>query len=147
MAPDFTGINQDGHQVSLADYLTKDYLYLVFNRGLSWPHCRRHMTQLRDDYRELQARGIEVLAVGPDKVDKLAAFWQAQSIPFDGIADPTHKITKQYGQESKLLKLGRMPAQFILDQGGQIRFTHYSDSMKDIVANQEILSLVEKLNR
>jgi peroxiredoxin Q/BCP len=48
-----------------------------------------------------------------------------------------------YGQEVKLLKLGRLPAVMLIDRSGRIRFVHYGHSMADIPSNQEILSLIE----
>ena len=43
----------------------------------------------------------------------------------DGLPDPKHSVLKRYGQEIKLFKLGRMPAQVIVDKQGQARYAHY----------------------
>ena len=51
----------------------------------------------------------------------------------------------QFGQEIKLLKLGRMPAQVIVDKTGLARYVHYSSSMSDIPNNQEVLALIDAL--
>jgi peroxiredoxin Q/BCP len=39
---------------------------------------------------------------------------------------------KLYGQEVKLFKLGRMPAQMLIDKSGILRFVYYGHSMADI---------------
>ena len=41
------------------------------------------------------------------------------------------------------MKLGRMPALFIVDQTGKIGFAHYGKNMADIPANAEILNIIE----
>jgi len=43
------------------------------------------------------------------------------------------------------LKLGRLPAQLVIDKKGLIRFVHYGHSMSDIVENEEILTLLDQL--
>ncbi len=73
-------------------------------------------------------------------------YWQSESLPFLGIPDPSHSVLKLYGQEIKLFKLGRMPAQVLVDKAGVARFVHYGDSMQDIPGNDEILALVDEIN-
>ena len=68
-------------------------------------------------------------------------------LPFVGLPDPKHSVANLYGQEVKLLKLGRMPAQIIIDKQGQIRFAHYGNGMQDIPDNNELLSLLETLQK
>jgi peroxiredoxin Q/BCP len=48
-------------------------------------------------------------------------------------------VLKLYGQEIKLFKFGRMPAQVVVDKEGIARFVHYGKSMSDIPSNDEIL--------
>jgi len=54
---------------------------------------------------------------------------------------------KLYGQEVNLFKLGRMPAQVIVDRMGQARYVHYGHSMSDIPPNEELLALLDELNQ
>jgi peroxiredoxin Q/BCP len=51
------------------------------------------------------------------------------------------------GQEVNLFKLGRMPGQIIVDKAGFVRYIHYGHDMTDIPANEDILSLLENLNK
>ncbi len=53
-------------------------------------------------------------------------------------------IADLFGQEVKLLKFGRMPALMVIDQAGQIIYTHYGASMQDIPKNEEILDVIQK---
>jgi peroxiredoxin Q/BCP len=67
-------------------------------------------------------------------------------MPFPGLPDPEHTVAKLYGQQVKLLKLGRLPAQLVIDKEGLIRFVHHGKSMADIVENDTIITLLDKLN-
>ncbi len=102
------------------------------------------MAQLRHDYSQFAERETEVVVVGPENANGFAAYWQKESLPFIGLPDPKASVLKLYGQEVNLFKLGRMPAQVLIDKTGTARFAHYGHSMSDIPSNQEILSLVDE---
>jgi peroxiredoxin Q/BCP len=55
-------------------------------------------------------------------------------------------VLKLFGQEVSLFKLGRMPAQVIIDRSGVVRSIHYGKSMSDIPANEELFALLASLN-
>jgi len=105
------------------------------------------MAQLRRDYQEFVKRGAEVIAIGPEKPQAFANWWREHEMPFPGLADPEHTVSKLYGQEVRIFKLGRMPAQLIIDRKSMIRYKHYGASMKDIAENGELLSRLDELNR
>ena len=63
------------------------------------------------------------------------------------MADIKSKIADRFCQEVNILKFGRMPAMFIIDLQGIIRFSHYGNSMSDIPPNTEILELLDELNK
>jgi peroxiredoxin Q/BCP len=73
--------------------------------------------------------------------------WDKERLPFVGLADPEHSVADRYGQEVKLLRMGRMPALIVVGKDGVIHYHHYGDSMRDIPPNSEILALLENLNR
>jgi peroxiredoxin Q/BCP len=104
------------------------------------------MAQLRQDYPQFVARDIEVVVVGPEDARAFAEYWQKESLPFIGLPDPTHSVLKLYGQEVNLFKLGRMPAQVLIDKAGVARFVHYGHSMGDIPKSEEILALGDEMN-
>ena len=104
------------------------------------------MAQLRRDYAQFVDRDAEVVVVGPEDASAFKKYWQEHSLPFVGIPDPKHSVLKLYGQEIKLFKLGRMPAQVLIDKAGIARFCHYGHDMSDIPENQEVLALVDEIN-
>jgi peroxiredoxin Q/BCP len=105
------------------------------------------MAQLRQDYDQFVSRDVAVVVVGPEDAKGFAAYWQKESLPFTGLPDPKASVLKLYGQEVNLFKLGRMPAQVLIDKQGVARFVHYGHSMSDIPSNQEILTLVDEINK
>jgi peroxiredoxin Q/BCP len=105
------------------------------------------MAQLRQDYDQFEAREAEIIVLGPEKADAFARYWKEKDLPFVGLPNPKSTILKLYGQEVKLFKLGRMPAQLIVDRGGTVRYVHYGHSMSDIPPNEELLALLDQLNQ
>jgi len=105
------------------------------------------MAQLRKDYQEFVQRGAKVVVVGPENADAFAAYFSKNDLPFIGLPDPKSSVLKLYGQEVNLFKLGRMPAQVIMDKAGIARFVHYGHSMSDIPENAEVLALLDQLNK
>jgi peroxiredoxin Q/BCP len=104
------------------------------------------MAQLRRDHSEFEARDVAVVVVGPEDARAFARYWAKESLPFVGLPDPSHSVLKLYGQQVNLFKLGRMPAQVLIDKAGVARFVHYGHSMSDIPENEEILGLADELN-
>lgn len=105
------------------------------------------MAQLRQDYQEFQRHDAEIVVVGPENAAAFASYWEKEQLPFVGLPDPDHSVANRYGQEVKLLKLGRMPALMVIDKQGVVRYQHYGDSMQDIVPNAEVLALLDELQR
>ncbi len=104
------------------------------------------MAQLRQDYAQFVARDTEVVVVGPEAAAAFSSYWQKEQLPFVGLPDAKSSVLKLYGQEVNLFKLGRMPAQVLVDRQGMARYAHYGHSMSDIPANAEILALIDGLN-
>ena len=103
------------------------------------------MAQLRQDYGEFTSRDAEVVVVGPDDRAAFKNYWQREDLPFVGLADPAHAVAGRYGQEVKLLRLGRMPAPMVIDKAGRVRHKHYGGAMSDIPPNREILAILDRL--
>jgi peroxiredoxin len=104
------------------------------------------MAQLRQDYQKFMERDAAVVVVGPEGSQAFEGYWQREDLPFVGLPDSKHAVLKLYGQEVNLFKMGRMPAQVVIDKGGKARYVHYGHSMSDIPPNDEILALLDGLN-
>ena len=101
------------------------------------------MAQLRHDYEQFVSLDTEILVAGPEKAEAFREYWVKENLPFIGLPDPEHRVLKLYGQEVKLFKLGRLPAQMLIDKSKKVRFVHYGHSMADIPPNEEILNLIK----
>ena len=105
------------------------------------------MAQLRRDYDQFIERDTAVLVLGPKSANRFDANFGKHKLPFTGLPDPKYRVLKQYGQEIKLFKLGRMPAQVLVDKQGIARYVHYGSAMSDIPTTKEILALIDELNQ
>ena len=104
------------------------------------------MAQLRQDIEQFIERDTAILVVGPETAQKFAKYFAENDLPFIGLPDPNHTVLKQYGQEIKLFKFGRMPAQVLVDKQGIARFVHYGKSMSDIPATDEMVAMLDEIN-
>jgi peroxiredoxin len=105
------------------------------------------MAQLRQDYQQFVERDTEVIVVGPEGASAFRKYWADNNLPFIGLPNPSFSVLKQFGQEVSLFKLGRMPAQVIVDRQGIARYAHYGHAMMDIPENQELLGLIDEINQ
>jgi peroxiredoxin len=103
------------------------------------------MAQLRQDHGEFEKRGVRVVVVGPEGPEAFRRYWEKEGLPFTGLPDPDHRVLKLFGQEIRIFKLGRMPAQVLVDREGVARFVHYGHDMTDIPPDAEVLGLVDGL--
>lgn len=104
------------------------------------------MAQLRLDFAKFEQVNTTILVVGPENEKAFAKFWQKNDLPFIGLPDPKHSVLKKYGQQIKIFKWGRMPAQAIIDKKGVVRYIHYGHSMSDIPKNDELLEILKDIN-
>jgi peroxiredoxin len=105
------------------------------------------MAQLRQDFPEFEKREVVVLVVGPENAQAFTRYFREHDLPFIGLPDPTHVVLKLYGQQIKLFKFGRMPAQVLVDRAGIVRFICYGQDMTDIPTTAEMLTLIDSLEQ
>jgi peroxiredoxin Q/BCP len=103
------------------------------------------MAQLRQDYQTIVEQNAVIIVVGPENAEAFKNYWQKESLPFIGLPDPAHTVLKTYGQQVNIFKLGRMPAQVIIDPQGMVRYVHYGHSMSDIPSTQEMLECLTEI--
>lgn len=103
------------------------------------------MAQLRQENDEFVKRETVVVVVGPDDAKAFTEYFTEKSLPFIGLPDPKHEVLRLYGQQVKIFKFGRMPAQVLIDKAGVARFVHYGHSMQDIPPTDEMLALIDNL--
>lgn len=100
---------------------------------------------MKRDFQEFQSRNATIVVVAPHGTDEVAKYWRREELPMIGVPDEDGKLADRYGQEWKLLKLGRMPALFVVDRTGALAFAQYGKSMADIPENAEMLKVLDGL--
>ena len=124
-APAFSGIDQDGKKISLAD-LKGQKLVLYFYPEDDTPTCTVQACNLRDNYSALIKAGFTVIGVSPNNEHDHQKFREKFSLPFSLLADPKHKIIEQYGVWGKKNLYGREymglhRTTFVIDEKGIIK--------------------------
>jgi peroxiredoxin Q/BCP len=94
--PNFTVNDQDGNLISLSDYKGKK-LVVFFYPAASTPGCTAEACNLRDNYKELQAQGYEILGVSKDTEKKQSNFRNKYEFPFPLLADTEKEVIQAFG--------------------------------------------------
>jgi peroxiredoxin len=100
---------------------------------------------MKKDIKQFTDRKAQIVVIAPHGTDKTKSYWGKENLPYIGVPDPDGTLGRLYGQEWNLIKLGRMPALFIIDQKGSIAFAQYAKNMADIPENSELFQILEKL--
>jgi peroxiredoxin Q/BCP len=98
---------------------------------------------MKRDFKEFTSRSATIVVIAPHDMEKVAEYWKKEELPMIGIPDEDGKLAKLYGQEWNMLKLGRMPALFVIDRKGALAFAQYGKSMSDIPKNSEMLKVLD----
>src|SRR4051812_38774659 len=96
VAPNFTGKDQDGKDVSLDQFKGKKVVLYFYPKD-DTPGCTAEACNLRDNYDELTKQGFTVLGVSTDDQQSHQDFKGKYNLPFTLIADVDKSITKKYG--------------------------------------------------
>ncbi len=123
-APDFTGKNQDGKDISLTDFLGKKVILYFYPKD-NTPGCTAESCNLNDHYTELTDKGFEIIGVSPDTEASHQKFINKYGFKFNLIADTEHQILelynawglkKMYGKEY----MGVLRTTYIINEEGNI---------------------------
>lgn len=121
-APAFTAIDQDGQRIKLTDYKGKK-IALYFYPKDNTSTCTVQACNLRDGFKALLKKGIEVIGVSPDDEKSHLAFIAKHKLPFRIIADAEKKLVEQFGvwgEKSLYGKkyMGVFRTTFLIDEKG-----------------------------
>lgn len=100
---------------------------------------------MRDDHEKYLSRGARIVAVARHGSEDVKRYWSENRLPFMGVPDPDGRLGDLYRQQWKLLKLGLMPALFVVDRNRKIACACYSVSMSDIPSNETVLGVIDRL--
>ena len=112
--PGFVSKDQDGHTINLSDYTGKKLIVFFYPKA-STPGCTAEACNLRDNYKELQSQGFELLGVSADSEKRQTNFRNKYKFPFPLLADEDHTV-KFMGREYD----GIHRKTFVIDEEGVV---------------------------
>jgi thioredoxin-dependent peroxiredoxin len=144
-APEFTLPDQDGNDVSLADFKGQTVV-LYFYPKADTPGCTTQACGLRDSISDFNDADVTVLGVSPDPVKRVKKFHEGQGLNFTLLADEDHAVCDTYGVWVEKTNYGKtywgaQRSTFIIDGDGTVAHVIEKASPKSHAA--DVLALLE----
>ena len=95
-APAFESFDQHGGAFSSTTLIGKKFVLYFYPKDLT-PGCTAQACNLRDNYAELQAQGIEIIGVSMDDANLHTRFISKYELPFTLLADTDRKVIETFG--------------------------------------------------
>jgi peroxiredoxin len=126
-APDFTLKNQDGQEVSLADFAGEKAVLLVFFPFAFSGICTGELCSVRDDLSSFQNDDVQVVGVSCDTTWSLKVWAQQEGYEFPLLSDfwPHGAVSESYGVFSADLGFA-FRGTFLIDSDGVVRFAEHN---------------------
>lgn len=140
-APQIVAKDHDGKDVNFSEVYAKGPTLVYFYPKAETPGCTKQGCSLRDQWSELQAKGVQVLGVSGDKSEAQKAFRDKHSFPFPLIADTDGKVAAAFGVPA--MKPGIFKRMSFLIQDKKVAWTmtdktstetHAADVLKAVTA-------------
>ncbi len=163
--PDVHATDLDGKDVSLSSLVAKGPVLLVFYRGGWCPFCNSEIHSLTTVYPEFQKRGVTPVAISVDAPDAEAKLKATYQIPFPVLSDVDAKIIEAFHVVKKVTdeEYARMkgngvdiektsgkthheiaiPAFFLLDRGGVVRWAHSDPEFRVRPSTAQLLAAID----
>jgi peroxiredoxin len=165
--PDFVLPDAQGTLVFSDDLLARGPLVVVFFRGDWCPFCTMTLAALNDVIADITAAGASLVALTPDTGDYATAAWSKLGLQFPVLSDVDSATALEFGtnyrvpdalravQEANGLDLAvrhgdgswflPMPATFIADRSGILRFSYASGDITDRLEPELIVAMVRDI--
>ena len=151
----------DGTQTSTKTLFSEQKSVLVFYRGGWCPYCNKHLAALKTVENELIDLGYRILAVSPDRPEKLQTSTAKHDLKYVLLSDSKMELTQSLGlafqlsdgEVAKLKGYGMdleessgenhhllpVPAIFIVNEQGQILYRYFNPDYKTRLDNKDLL--------
>lgn len=148
-APDFElpDVTND-RTVKLSDYRDKQPVVLAFTRIFTekqyCPLCYPHIEELNDNCERLTQKGAEVLMITSTDLQQSQQVVKDLNLKMPLLSNPDCNVFQAYevGQA-----LGApLPAQFVLDQQGRLRFKHLFSFLSSNASVEKLSDALERLS-
>jgi peroxiredoxin len=160
--PDVSLRTADGQVLALQAAAKEQPLVVIFYRGGWCPFCNRHLGQLQEAQPQLKELGYRILAISPDRPEKLAESTTKGGLSYTLLSDSSMAAAQAFGLafevDAPMLKkldsynidiegasgethhLLPIPAVFIVGQDGVIDFSYANPDYKTRLAPEVLLS-------
>lgn len=98
-APDFTLKDGDGRDWKLAEHLAKTVV-LMFYPADNSPVCTKQLCSVRDNWREFQGTGAEIVGISTDSAASHKDFAEKNNFSFTLLSDEAGEVVAKYGFKS-----------------------------------------------
>lgn len=146
IAPEFTGTDENGQKISLADFKGKKIVLFFYPKDMTL-NCTIEACNLRDHHYDLISKGIQVIGISADSEQKHEQFKTKYNLPYPLIADVERKIINAYGVWGSKHFLG-IPFKgiqritYVIDENGFIEAI--IDKVKSQSHTEQILEVIKK---
>ena len=123
-APFFSGPNEKGDDVSLADFKGSKLVLYFYPKDMT-PGCTTQSWNLSDNYSLLIKNNYKVLGVSADSIVRHQKFIDKYQLPFSLLSDEDHTVLNAYGVWGPKKFMGKTydgirRTTFIIDENGII---------------------------
>ncbi len=143
--PDFNGMDSDGRNTGLKDYMGKIIVLYFYPRALT-PGCTREAIRFNELAGEFMKYNAVVIGVSTDSVDRLRRFKEKYGLEnIVLLSDPEGVIASKYGvlKKSRSGRVSVKRVTFIIDFKGIVR--HVLQGIKPEKHADESLRIIKKL--
>ncbi len=156
-----------GETFDLQEASRRQPLVLIFYRGGWCPYCNAHLSRLREIEEPLRNLGFRLLAISPDRPDKLKETAEKHHLAYTLLSDSSMHAARAFGlafavDEDTLAKYGEygidleaasgeqhhmlpVPAVFVVGTDGIVRFAHADPDYKVRLDPDQILAAARGL--
>ncbi len=139
-APAVSGTTDEGQTLNLADvYKANDYTLVWFYPKALTGGCTKQGCSLRDAAADLKAKGVAIVGVSVDPVDKQKEFKAVNHFPYPLIADTDKTVIKAFGQSGGLMASREA---YLIDRSGKV--VYHDEKQTDKQAEQVLAFLNAK---
>jgi peroxiredoxin len=146
-APDFNLKATMGDSVSLDELKGKGLTVLLFFPLAFTPVCTNELTKVRDNYKEYENLGANVVAVSVDSPFTLKVLAEQLKLPFPLLSDFNRETTRSYGAlYDNLMGLRNVAKRsaFVIDENGVVRYRWVSEDAGVLPDFEEIQATLKE---
>ena len=94
--PEFSSVDQNGNAINQSLFKGKKTIIFFYPRA-NTPGCTAQACNIRDNYKELQSAGFELIGVSADNQKKQKNFAEKHELPFTLLADENKSAIDAFG--------------------------------------------------